>query len=94
MILRSLLGRELPAFSLFDTEIIVAGEGTDYTNMPIESAPPLEILQAEKEAALQNTGDIQGNGEGGKTEIPRILLAIRTLSMCIFLIIVNPFSRT
>ena len=37
---RSLLGRELPAFSLFDTEILVAGEGTNYTNMPIESAPP------------------------------------------------------
>ncbi|WP_338470309.1 stage II sporulation protein P [Niallia sp. XMNu-256] len=67
---RSLLGRELPAFSLFDTEIIVAGEGTDYTNMPIESAPPLEILQAEKEAALQNMDDIQGSGEGGNNGTP------------------------
>lgn len=67
---RSLLGRELPAFSIFDTEITVAGEGTDYTNMPIESAPPLEILQAEKEAALQNTDDIQGNGEGNGAEAP------------------------
>ncbi|WP_071395827.1 stage II sporulation protein P [Bacillus tuaregi] len=57
---RSLLGRELPAFSLFDTQILVAGEGTDYTNMPIESAPPLEVLQAEKEAALQNTEEIDG----------------------------------
>ena len=65
---RSLLGRELPAYSLFDTEIAVAGEGTDYTNMPIESAPPLEILQAEKEAALQNTDEIEGNGEGGTTK--------------------------
>ncbi len=67
---RSLLGRELPAFSIFDTEIIVAGEGTDYTNMPIESAPPLEILQAEKEAALQNTDDIEGDGEGDGTQTP------------------------
>ena len=67
---RSLLGRELPAFSLFDTEIAVAGEGTNYTNMPIESAPPLEILQAEKEAALQNTDGIEGNGDGGLNEIP------------------------
>jgi stage II sporulation protein P len=63
---RSLLGRELPAFSLFDTKILVAGEGTNYTNMPIESAPPLEILQAEKEAALQNT---EGIGEGS-TNVP------------------------
>jgi stage II sporulation protein P len=67
---RSLLGRELPAYSLFDTEIAVAGEGTDYTNMPIESAPPLEILQAEKEAALQNTDEIEGNGDGGQAKTP------------------------
>ncbi len=67
---RSLLGRELPAYSLFDTEIAVAGEGTDYTNMPIESAPPLEILQAEKEAALQNTDEIEGNGNGGQAKTP------------------------
>ena len=67
---RSLLGRELPAYSLFDTEISVAGEGTNYTNMPIESAPPLEILQAEKEAALQNTDEIEGNGDGGPTKTP------------------------
>lgn len=56
---RSLLGRELPAFSIFDTKILVAGEGTNYTNMPIESAPPMEILQAEKEAALQNTEGVE-----------------------------------
>lgn len=67
---RSLLGRELPAYSLFDTEIAVAGEGTDYTNMPIESAPPLEILLAEKEAALQNTDEIEGNGDGGQAKTP------------------------
>lgn len=67
---RSLLGRELPAYSLFDTEISVAGEGTNYTNMPIESAPPLEILQAEKEAALQNTDEIEGNGDGGTQNPP------------------------
>ncbi|GAK07857.1 stage II sporulation protein P [Geomicrobium sp. JCM 19038] len=37
---RTLLGREVPGFSAFDAEIIVAGEGTDYTTMPMESAPP------------------------------------------------------
>ncbi|RHW40991.1 stage II sporulation protein P [Neobacillus notoginsengisoli] len=55
---RSLLGRELPGFYLFDSRIVVAGEGTNYTNMPIESAPPLEIMLAEREAALQNLNDI------------------------------------
>jgi stage II sporulation protein P len=55
---RSLLGRELPGFSLFDGKILVAGEGTNYTNMPIESAPPEEALNTENEASLQNTEDI------------------------------------
>jgi stage II sporulation protein P len=51
---RSLLGGELPGFSIFDSKIIIAGEGTNYTNMPFESAPPLEVLMAEREAAIQN----------------------------------------
>lgn len=51
---RSLLGRELPGFYQFDGKILVAGEGTNYTNMPIESSPPLDIMLAEREAALQN----------------------------------------
>lgn len=55
---RSLLGRELPGFYQFDGKIVVAGEGTNYTNMPIESAPPLEIMKAEKEASLQNLAGI------------------------------------
>jgi stage II sporulation protein P len=67
---RSLLGRELPAFSLFDTQILVAGEGTNYTNLPIESAPPLEILQAEKEAALQNTDEIDGKENADSSNPP------------------------
>ncbi|MCF6137325.1 stage II sporulation protein P [Pseudalkalibacillus berkeleyi] len=49
--IRSLLGRELPGFAIFDTEILVAGEGTDYTTLPIESAPPLDVLLKEREVA-------------------------------------------
>ncbi|WP_335869303.1 stage II sporulation protein P [Bacillus sp. 2205SS5-2] len=50
---RSYLGRELPGFSIFDGNIVVAGEGTNYTNLPIESLPPMDTF--EKEAELQNT---------------------------------------
>ncbi len=68
---RSLLGRELPGFSLFDGKILVAGEGTNYTNMPFESAPPIEVLNAEKEAALQNTEGIEaGNPNQENTDKP------------------------
>ena len=56
---RSLLGRELPGFSIFDNEILVAGEGTDYTNMPYESSPPRDVLNEEKDATLQNVDQIE-----------------------------------
>ncbi|MEH6904348.1 stage II sporulation protein P [Neobacillus drentensis] len=56
---RSLLGRELPGFFQFDGKILVAGEGTNYTNMPIESAPPIEIMKAEREASLVNLEGIE-----------------------------------
>lgn len=67
---RSFLGRELPGFDLFDGKILVAGEGTNYTNMPMESPPPIEVLKAEQEAALQNTEDIEGTENGGNTVTP------------------------
>ncbi|WP_100010587.1 stage II sporulation protein P [Lentibacillus sediminis] len=50
---RSLLGKELPGFSTFDSRILIAGEGTDYTNLPMESSPPLEEVLKEREAVLE-----------------------------------------
>ncbi|MFA9558798.1 stage II sporulation protein P [Evansella sp. AB-rgal1] len=55
---RSLLGREIPGFALFDGRIILAGEGVDYTNMPIESSPPMEVLMAEREAANERLDEM------------------------------------
>lgn len=49
---RSLLGQELPGFSAFNNQIIVAGEGTNYTNLPIESQPPLDEILKEREAEI------------------------------------------
>ncbi|WP_083711343.1 stage II sporulation protein P [Domibacillus epiphyticus] len=37
---RTFLGKELPGFSIYDGRILIAGEGTNYTNMPVESAEP------------------------------------------------------
>ncbi len=45
---RSLIGIELPGFLKYDTEIVIAGEGTNYTNLPIESSVPLEELVKER----------------------------------------------
>jgi stage II sporulation protein P len=67
---RSFLGRELPGFDLFDGKILVAGEGTNYTNMPMESPPPIEVLKAEQEAALQNTEDIEKPSDNENKPVP------------------------
>ncbi|WP_394580017.1 stage II sporulation protein P [Cytobacillus firmus] len=69
---RSLLGRELPFFSIYDSKILVAGEGTDYTNMPVESSPPLEVLMAEQEAALQNTEGLEPSGDKKQSNAPPV----------------------
>lgn len=46
---RSLLGNELPGFSIYDTRIYIAGKGTNYTNTPIESPPPREFIKNQRE---------------------------------------------
>ncbi|MDM5330951.1 stage II sporulation protein P [Neobacillus sp. CF12] len=69
---RSLLGRELPGFFQFDGKIVVAGEGSNYTNMPMESAPPIEIMQAEREASLQNLEGIDQGDSGGEKPSPSL----------------------
>jgi stage II sporulation protein P len=68
---RSFLGRELPGFSQFDTEILVAGQGTDYTNMPSESPPPSEVMQEEKEANLAEIENQQTTKENTEQEPPK-----------------------
>jgi stage II sporulation protein P len=64
---RSLLGRELPGFTLFDSEIVVAGEGTDYTTMPIESPPPTEVLLEEREASIADLKGADDQPDQSKT---------------------------
>jgi stage II sporulation protein P len=51
---RTFLGNELPGLSLFDTEIIVAGEGTSLATLPFESSPPLDVLLKERELVEEN----------------------------------------
>ncbi|PFP52046.1 stage II sporulation protein P [Priestia megaterium] len=46
---RSLFGPELPGFLIYDSNILLAGKGTDYTNIPHDSAPPLENISGERE---------------------------------------------
>ncbi|HEY4602692.1 MAG TPA: stage II sporulation protein P [Cerasibacillus sp.] len=64
---RSLLGNELPGFQIFDTKILLAGEGTDYTNLPIESAAPLEDILKERHAIINEDTE---EGSDTKTDSP------------------------
>ncbi|HET7658380.1 MAG TPA: stage II sporulation protein P [Bacillales bacterium] len=49
--IRSLLGGELPGFEIYDSEILVAGAGTDFTNLTIESAPPVGVMMKQRKVA-------------------------------------------
>ncbi|MFC4388474.1 stage II sporulation protein P [Gracilibacillus marinus] len=51
---RSLVSREIPGFYRYDNQILIAGEGTDYTNLTFESNPPLDIVLEEREATMPN----------------------------------------
>ncbi|MFC7060690.1 stage II sporulation protein P [Halobacillus seohaensis] len=48
--LRTLLGREIPGLSAYNSEIVIAGEGTNYTNLPFESQPPLDVVLEDRDA--------------------------------------------
>ncbi|MGG1814457.1 stage II sporulation protein P [Cytobacillus firmus] len=69
--IRTFLGREIPGFSTFNTEIAIAGLGTDLTTLPIESAPPLEMLLKEKEQAEKDQDQPKGTEEKGASPITK-----------------------
>jgi stage II sporulation protein P len=65
---RSLLGNEIPGFSIYDNQILIAGEGTDYTNLPVESSAPLEEVLEEREAVMEEDFDREDSSqEEGQT---------------------------
>lgn len=46
---RSLMFDEIPGLFSMTSEMLVAGEKTDFTQLPIESSPPIEELMKERE---------------------------------------------
>jgi stage II sporulation protein P len=60
---RTFLGNELPGLRLYDTEIAVAGEGTNLSNIPYESPPPTEVLLNERKVAEEKLKDRQTSDE-------------------------------
>lgn len=62
---RTLIRRELPGFAFFDGQLVISGQGGNYTDIPIESAPPLEIVMAEREAVANEL-----NGSSSTDSVP------------------------
>ena len=67
---RSLIRSEIPGFRQFDSEILIAGDGTNYTDISIESPPPYEVLIGEREAAIVNLDDIEPDKEDNEATPP------------------------
>ncbi|MFD1412879.1 stage II sporulation protein P [Oceanobacillus jeddahense] len=49
---RTLFGNEIPGFSIFDNQLLMASDN-DFTHFPIESNPPLEEVLRDREAVLE-----------------------------------------
>jgi stage II sporulation protein P len=70
---RTFLGNEIPGLRIHETEIVVAGEGTNLTNLPNESSPPHKVLLNERKASeeslkgSQPTDDDQPKNPENKT---------------------------
>ncbi|MCM3567230.1 stage II sporulation protein P [Neobacillus mesonae] len=56
---RTFLGNEIPGLRMNNTEIAVAGEGTNLRNLPNESAPPDKVLQNARKASEELLKGIQ-----------------------------------
>ncbi|HET7580877.1 MAG TPA: stage II sporulation protein P [Bacillales bacterium] len=68
--IRSLLGSELPGFKIYDSEILVAGVGTDYTNLAVESAPPVDVMMKQREVATDKLKKLHKQDQHKKVTPP------------------------
>ncbi|WP_078597238.1 stage II sporulation protein P [Evansella clarkii] len=77
---RSLLGRELPGFALFDGRIFAASEEISYADMPVESSPPMEVLMAEREASTERLEEMDEFKEAlsGEEELEKVVHIIHS----------------
>ena len=56
--LRSLVRSEIPGFMAFDSDFLIADEGVDFTDIPMESSPPMEVLLQERNMAANELKEL------------------------------------
>lgn len=59
--IRTFIGKEIPGMANYYSDILVAGEGTDYTNIPNESSVPIEEITKEREVAKEKIQEAEKN---------------------------------
>jgi stage II sporulation protein P len=67
------LGRELPLYALFDSEIYVASADVDYTSIPMESPPPPE-LDKEIMKAMENPDQDRTSRDDGSIKDKKVII--------------------
>jgi len=70
---RTFLGRELPQFALFDSEIDLAASDVDYTSLPVESPPPPELEQ-EIIKAMEQPDQNQNHMDAGTIKEKKVIV--------------------
>ncbi|WP_210366469.1 stage II sporulation protein P [Bacillus sp. REN3] len=56
--LRSLVRSEIPGFMAYDSHFLVAEKGVNFTDIPVESAPPLDVLLQERNMAAKELEEL------------------------------------
>lgn len=59
--IRTLVGKEVPGMADYYSEILVAGEGTDFTNIPNESSLPIDEATKKREVAEDKVKEAEEN---------------------------------
>lgn len=63
--LRSLVRSEIPGFMAFDSNFLIADEGVNFTDIPMESSPPMDVLLQERDMAANELKEL--NSDKGST---------------------------
>ncbi|MFD1737583.1 stage II sporulation protein P [Bacillus salitolerans] len=69
---KSLFGAEIPGLSLYNTKILIPGVGTDNSNLPFESSPPVEDLLLEREIAQKELEKLNEFQKSNKPKKPLV----------------------
>lgn len=79
--IRTLIRSEIPGFRAFDSNFLVADEGVDFTDIPFESAPPMDELLQQREMAANELKELNsGNTPIGDSPAEKVVFIYHTHS--------------